>query len=213
MPTRLRALPLRSKAEAAAYIAGKRVAIVCNAPEIMSCTYGEEIDSHDVVVRINRGWPCKDNWASIGRRTDMLVGGVFEPLGEIPFAPKWIWWFKHTSLGDRDLSRILAALPDVCVWHKPLAEQEAMSSIIGCLPSSGPNTSASCVEMGAASVTIYGATCWGKLERGAKSHWWQYPETHAALATMGNPHSAANEAKWFLANTTNPKPLVRVMKR
>jgi hypothetical protein len=205
-------VPLCSKLEAAEFISGKSVAIVCNAPEIMNHIYGEEIDSHDVVIRINRGWPGKDNWKSLGRRTDMLAGGVFEPLRQIPFTPKWIWWFKHTELGAKDLARITTMLIDTKVWHKPLEEQMALAVQTGGLPSSGPNTAASCKEMGAKSVTIYGATCWGALERGAKTHWWKYPESHAALANMQNPHSAQKEAVWFVANTTNPKPLVRVMK-
>lgn len=46
------------------------MALVGNAQSIFSTCYGEEIDSHDVVVRMNAGWvvdaPCQ------GSRTDIL---------------------------------------------------------------------------------------------------------------------------------------------
>ena len=53
------------------YINGKSVAIVGNARTIFDGSYGSEIDSHDIVIRFNKGFIYYPE--SQGRRTDILI--------------------------------------------------------------------------------------------------------------------------------------------
>lgn len=50
---------------------GKTVAIVGNSEKILNTKYGEEIESHDIVIRFNKGFP-KSKPESLGKRTDIL---------------------------------------------------------------------------------------------------------------------------------------------
>ena len=50
------------------YLKGKSVAIVGNARSLLVKEQGREIDSHDVVIRFNKGYPAK----KVGFRTDIL---------------------------------------------------------------------------------------------------------------------------------------------
>jgi hypothetical protein len=62
---------------------GKTVAIVGNAQYLFQRTYGEEIDSHDVVIRINRGIEtCFDDKAKIshGKKLDIWTFNLYRTL-------------------------------------------------------------------------------------------------------------------------------------
>lgn len=53
------------------FIRGKSVAIVGNAKSLFSTRYGEEIDSHEVVIRFNKGFIYDKN--AQGTKTDILI--------------------------------------------------------------------------------------------------------------------------------------------
>lgn len=62
---------------------GKTVAIVGNAQSLFKGNYGEEIDSHDVVIRINRGMQvCFDNasLSSHGKKLDVWTFNLYRTL-------------------------------------------------------------------------------------------------------------------------------------
>ena len=50
------------------FLKGRSVAVVGNASSILDQGFGEEIDSHDVVIRFNKGFPSKD----VGFKTHIL---------------------------------------------------------------------------------------------------------------------------------------------
>ena len=56
-------------------IKDRNVAIVGNASAIIGSRQGEEIDSHDIVIRINKGVPTEDNYVDIGKKTHVWVFG------------------------------------------------------------------------------------------------------------------------------------------
>lgn len=53
------------------YLKGKSVAIVGNSEKILRQKHGEEIESHDIVIRFNKGYPSRKPEA-LGQRTDLL---------------------------------------------------------------------------------------------------------------------------------------------
>ena len=68
---------------------GKTVAIVGNAQSLFNKTYGKEIDSHDVVIRINRGIEtCFNNAAlpSHGNKLDVWVFNLYRTLEKFDVA-------------------------------------------------------------------------------------------------------------------------------
>lgn len=64
-------LPYGRLREVLKYINGKSVAIVGNAKSIFDSRYGSEIDSHDVVIRFNKGFTYYPD--SQGHRTDIII--------------------------------------------------------------------------------------------------------------------------------------------
>lgn len=71
------------------FIEEKSVAIVGNAKSLFNDTYGEEIDSHDIVIRFTHGYITKPE--AQGTKTDILVSAeVLEPERIKEYNPKFI---------------------------------------------------------------------------------------------------------------------------
>jgi hypothetical protein len=60
------------------YFEGKTIALVGSAGSLLNSTYGEFIDKHDIVVRINRGVPYEQYKLHAGSRTDVWSYGMGE---------------------------------------------------------------------------------------------------------------------------------------
>lgn len=200
-------MPLCTPERARGYVAGKNCAVVCNAPEIMDLDYGLEIDGFDLVLRMNRAFPDKHNMLSIGHRTDILTGGLLHPLADVPFVD-WIFWFKHTKLGNEHLRDILnnSRTRSTNVLHVPRDWFSDMWEQFGKGPSSGPCAVETLRRLGANSIRVFGLTCWGKLERfwhegeTKAEHWWEYPDEWKSLGKT-QWHDHTNEAIWWGLNT------------
>lgn len=192
-------MPFASEEQARALVAGKRVAVVCNAPEILDCFYGEQIDDFDIVLRMNRAWPTPLNRRAIGMRTDVLTGGLIEPLQDLPFTPPWIWWFKHTPLGDMHLGSIQRwpAFSRTKIWHAPEEWLAPLTKELGYAPSSGPASIACLQRLGAHAIDVFGVTCWGKLEAGTQKHWWSHDPMYRHLEERPVVHAVEREAEWL----------------
>lgn len=201
-------MPLSSVAEARAFVENRSVAVVCNAPEILDTDYGCEIDKFDIVLRMNRAFPTKANRHAIGVRTDILTGGLIHPLDSVTCIPNWIFWFKHTPLGDQHLADIerdkrfefTQKLHVPAEWLAPLWQE------FGAGPSSGPAAIRTLQMLGADQIEVFGLSCWGKLEPGVPRHWWDYPADFKRLAKL-KPHDITNEAIWLGLRTRKLGPL------
>lgn len=192
-------MPLASEEQARALVANKRVAVVCNAPEVLDSFYGEQIDGFDIVLRMNRAWPTPFNRRALGMRTDILTGGVIEPLQDLPFTPPWIWWFKHTRLGDQHLGTILGwpAFSRTKVWQAPEHWITQLTEEFGHGPSSGPAAIDCLQRLGAFAIEVFGLSCWGILEPGEKKHWWKHAAQYRHLEEQPLVHAAEREAAWL----------------
>lgn len=58
------------------YFKDKSVAVVGSGASVLKEEYGEEIDGHDIVVRINRGYPYERYRKHVGTRTDVWSFGM-----------------------------------------------------------------------------------------------------------------------------------------
>lgn len=88
--------------ELQSFLSGKSVAIIGNANSIFNDALGAEIDTHDVVIRINYGY-IKDPVAQ-GSKTTIWAGSVALNEREVQehFAPAYAMWMtpKRRSLPD-----------------------------------------------------------------------------------------------------------------
>ena len=74
---------------------GKSVALIGNAESLFDLGLGKEIDGHDVVIRLNRGF-VRDA-ASQGSRTDVIGTGQPLSLDQInnQYRAKLVYWLSH----------------------------------------------------------------------------------------------------------------------
>ncbi|MEJ6478521.1 MAG: glycosyltransferase family 29 protein [Octadecabacter sp.] len=136
-----------------ALIAGKSVAVVGNAQSLLAGELGDEIDGHDIVIRLNAGVPKIPT--SQGARTDMV--GLTPVLSEdemlAGFAPQTLLMLipkmRHFNIWRRDSVAHTVFYP----FRHWLSDQRK----IGRRPSSGFMAISWLMRLNAAqSVTLYG---------------------------------------------------------
>lgn len=81
-------------AEVMAYLAGRSVAVVGNASSLLSHAYGDFIDGHDVVVRMNRGIPI--DAIAQGCSLDICCFSTIPEIGDIleRASPRFAIWMS-----------------------------------------------------------------------------------------------------------------------
>lgn len=146
-------LTRNSDRKMAGLIGGKSVVIVGNAKSLLSTTYGDKIEAHDVIIRLNKGFVTIPN--AQGKRTD-LVGltpelteaetiASFEPSYFLMLIPK----MRHYRLFGKDAVQ-KTLFYNFRYW---LADR----NLIGRRPSSGFMAISWMVRLGQAkSITLYG---------------------------------------------------------
>ena len=116
------------------------IALVGSAQSLLSTSYGSEIDSHDLVVRINQGAFAALDSASTGLRTDY----VFLTLtGGTPWA-KWLFIRRARRAARRGIvlmsakGRVVAGI-DLATFflHYPAPWQDELIKTLGHRPSTG----------------------------------------------------------------------------
>lgn len=124
------------------YIKGKRVAIVGNAKSIFSTRYGSEIDSHDIVIRFNKGFIYYPE--SQGIRTDIVVLACLLRDDEREgYKARYV---INRSKNYRNPANFTISTQD----------RERLAQIIGSQPSSGFMAIDLCLEARAGSIDLYG---------------------------------------------------------
>ena len=123
-------------------IEGKRVAIVGNSPCIFDGKYGKDIDSHDFIIRFNKGF-VKDGECQ-GTRTDLLILAC-------PMSGNEISMFKPKYVANRSRSYINKA--DFIINSR---ERAIMKQSLGFQPSTGFIAVNICLYFGASKIDLYG---------------------------------------------------------
>lgn len=138
-------------------VSGKKVALVGNAQSQLR-TYAD-IDEHDVVVRMNRGFFVKNDFDTIGKRTDVLLtSGLAKPaeidlfLAEVSYVI-WMSPKKREALSNRHLG---------AMYFYPLDWWDELYAQLGHRPSTG------CMGIdlfsrivGGGEIQLYGFDFWG----------------------------------------------------
>lgn len=123
------------------FIKGKTVAIVGNAKSIFDKKNGKEIDSHEVVIRFNKGFITKPE--AQGKRTDVLLVACELNLDEKAGYKAWfsINRSNNTRCGDMTIS------------NEP---RRRLKSLLGSQPSTGFMAIDLCRESCASRIDLYG---------------------------------------------------------
>lgn len=144
----------------------KAVALVGNAQSIFGKGDGEVIDGHDVVIRMNAGYPKHlRRPEDTGYRTDVWASA--KPFSGPTFDAKLVLFMKLTKLGDEHwpvVQRISHGIPTIR-WPRDL-EQECLE-FVGADPGTGirllwwlkKKANPLC-------VACFGMDCWE-----TKTHW------------------------------------------
>ena len=178
-----------------AYLKGKSVALVANAPVLLTQRLGNEIDKHDVVIRINGATPIMfpEHIRHIGTRTHILAGGRLGPYDKnFLRPPKWIWWMKVPPMGEKDRAR----LREWCEKHErdipflqwPYGMEAKLRTAMGAPATTGLR----CLKLIThhsmfKSLDVYGMSFW----REGKTSWYSGNEIHPS-------HDAQLEYDYFM---------------
>jgi hypothetical protein len=143
-------------------VAGKRVALVGNASSIVETATAEQIDGHDIVVRMNLGLPHLSYSKTVGKRTDVWASAKYWPEVTAPADCELIVFMKLTPLGDMhwDKWRIDGSL-GVPMIRWPHALEDACREFVGADPGTGIRllwwlkTHAKPLQ-----VSVFGFDCW-----------------------------------------------------
>ncbi len=155
-------------------LAGKNLAVVGPAPTLEGSGQGAFIESHDLVVRINRGYVIRDALRpDIGERTDILYHSCWFGEKFLPERKKWIdaipsevSWIC-TAYPRRDLDHHYAA--DIATFEAdlagriplrimPLARHLALVEAIATRPNAGVAAIDDLLAFGVAAVYVTGFT-------------------------------------------------------
>lgn len=119
------------------FLNGKSIAIVGNATSLLSHSYGPLIDGHEVVTRMNKGFPISP--VAQGRRFDLWGFSNYRILAKTPknlVCPRLIWMSPtYRERADRELSSRQAE----CFFY-PLKDWSALHERLGARPSVGAMT-------------------------------------------------------------------------
>lgn len=146
-------LTRNSDRKMAELLSGKSIAIVGNAKSILETNYGEQIETHDVIIRLNKGYVTQPD--AQGTRTDMVgltpelsedeTVAHFEPSYFLMLIPK----MRHYRLFGKD------AVQNTLFYR--FRYWLADRNLIGRRPSSGFMAISWIVRLGIAkSITLYG---------------------------------------------------------
>lgn len=116
-----------------AFLDGKSIAIVGNATSLLSHQYGSLIDQHEIVVRMNRGFPV--NPAAQGIRFDLWCFSGFRAALHTPrgfVAPPRAVWMWHKRMKKERVGFD-------CIFY-PRSYWQRLSDRIGARPSIGALT-------------------------------------------------------------------------
>ena len=117
------------------YCKDKRIAILGNSRIILKEKLGDHIDSHQIVLRMNMGYPKPDLHSLIGRRTDIWSAAMADQTKQRHFHglfkdrkfTLWPWY---------DLSTMIAEIRENTYAFPPAFYKEILGEC-GSIPSSG----------------------------------------------------------------------------
>lgn len=165
----------RALAPVLALLEGRRIAIVGNAASLLRHSHGALIDGHDLVVRMNLGFPVDP--AAQGSRFDLWCYSHHRVLHRTPpgfVAPASVWMSpKFRDQADRAIA---------CHFY-PLSYWRALRAQLGARPSVGAMTIDLVAHASPRAVTVIGFD-------------FNRSKTFYEVRTLPSPHDFAAEERY-----------------
>jgi len=147
-------------------VVNRSVALVGNAQSICDSPRPLEIDSHDVVIRMNMGIPPRISSDIVGKKTTVWATAKYWP-GAWAADCELVVFMKLTALGDQHWEQMLLAHPHKEMARWPQEHEDACKAYVGADPGTGVRllwwlktfSDPRCVN-------LFGFDCWRTV-----SHW------------------------------------------
>ncbi len=177
---------------------GKRVALVGNAQSLLKTEFGSQIDSMDLVVRMNHGAILKP--ISQGRRTDVLAMSCRMSEADLlrQFDPAAIFWMTPRWWHIAPYSR--AVMRRVSFYPRRDWERLSRVRLNGRRPSTGFMTAQLLMQLGASEVHLFG------FDFGDTPTFYNAPDYQT-------PHDYAAEERHLRAQAVDGTLMIHVAKR
>lgn len=162
---------------------GKSIAIVGNSQSLLLDTHGQDIDSHDIVVRMNMGFPSDP--VAQGRRFDVWCFstiGMARQATSLPPAKHAVW------MSPKSRDEFDGSVP--CCFY-PLECWDALQAHLGSRPSVGAMTIDLVSRAVPGAVSIFGFD-------------FKRTETFYNKSTAVGPHDYQAEERYAMDNTQRP---------
>lgn len=147
-------------------VSGRSVALVGNAMSIAARPVADEIDAHDIVIRMNLGLPGIVPSSVIGKRTDVWAAAKHWPK-RCPSDAKLIVFMKLTAMGNMHWHEMISQPLPCPAIRWPSALEQKCRDFVGADPGTGIRLLWWLKKHGVPrSVSVYGFDCWK-----TPSHW------------------------------------------
>jgi len=187
------------------FLAGKTIAVVGNGPSEIGKGLGDEIDAHDVVIRINN-YRIKGFEKDYGRKIDVwMKGGAGDVGHEIRDASIRAVLYTDDIMDDGMLLRFSAfpekELQSHIVDYLDSEERAPLVKLIGARPSSGAFLVNRLMRVKGAVVDVYGFAFLEDRQRTSNDGFEHYSNDVSAdyskeMIAIGN-HNIERETAWF----------------
>ena len=137
----------------------KSVALVGSAASLQKLGCAQQIDSHDVVIRMNLSIPGPQRPERVGNKTTIWTMGRSFPGYETPEGTERIIFMKLTAAGDREWPVVQQRKVPACRW--PHQYEDEVLEFVGASPGTGIRMLWWLKKVARpASVNIFGMDCW-----------------------------------------------------
>ncbi len=137
----------------------KSVALVGSAQSLLSEDCAQQIDAHDVVIRMNLSIPHPGNEAKVGKKTDVWCMGRPFLQAKTPVGTQHILFMKLTEAGDRDWPIVRKRPVPATRW--PRYYEEEVFKFVGSPPGTGIRLLYWLKRIAKPStVNVFGMDCW-----------------------------------------------------
>jgi len=140
----------------------KSVALVGSAQSLLGERLAQQIDAHDIVIRMNLSVPNGHNRKSVGNKTDVWCAARAFVHERTPADTKHILFMKLTKLGDKEWPLIKRRPVDTTRW--PATYEEEVLKFVGSPPGTGIRMLYWLKRIAhPKSVAVFGMDCWDTL--------------------------------------------------
>lgn len=143
---------------------GKNVAVVGSSMSILGTQQGKEIDSHEVVIRINLRFPQPNEYDDVGTKTDLFYAGDILKNYNLKNGDSYNGVIAFDK--NRNLGQIMQHK-----WHlldpkSPYNKDKVHYGNTTCYyPTTGQLCICDCIIHGANAIYVYGFDCWNTGDR------------------------------------------------